>query len=98
MSKKNELKKDGATFESSIERLEAIVGQMESDKLPLEELLARYEEGVKLVKLCTEKLEEAGRRMEIITRDANGNPETAEFDAAKKNQQTEEKDQDVRLF
>ena len=98
MSKKSEPKKDGTTFETSIERLEAIVGQMESDKLPLEELLARYEEGVKLVKLCTEKLEEAGRRMEIITRDANGNLETAEFDAAKKNQHKEEEDGDVRLF
>jgi len=37
------------TFESALERLEQIVGEMEGDKLPLEELLGRYEEGTRLV-------------------------------------------------
>lgn len=75
-------KKDQSpTFENAIERLENIVEQMESDSLPLEDLLVRYEEGLKLVKFCSEKLEAAEKRIEIIARDANGKPRLVEFEA-----------------
>lgn len=80
-SKNQEPKKDEPNFETAIGRLETIVEQMESDKLPLEDLLVRYEEGVKLVKLCAEKLQAAEKRIEIITRDAGGKPKLAPFDA-----------------
>jgi exodeoxyribonuclease VII small subunit len=96
MTKKNESKKTEQAFEPAIERLEAIVGEMESDKLPLEELLARYEEGVQLVKFCSEKLETAGKRIEMIMRDAGGKPQVEEFDPAKKSPPAE--NEDVRLF
>lgn len=94
MAKKPETQKSDATFESSIERLEAIVEEMESDKLPLEELLARYEEGVKLVKFCSEKLEAAEKRIEIIARDAKGKPQVSEFDPGQNPKESE----DIRLF
>ena len=68
------------TFETAIERLERIVEEMESDKLPLEDLLTRYEEGTKLVKVCQEKLDSAERRIEIITRNAAGKPQLNEFE------------------
>lgn len=68
------------SFESAIERLEAIVGEMESDKMPLEELLMRYEEGIKLVKICSEKLEAAEKRIELITRNAAGKTQLTEFE------------------
>lgn len=68
------------TFETAIERLELIVEEMESDKLPLEDLLKRYEEGTKLVKVCQEKLDAAERRIEIITRNASGKPQLEEFE------------------
>jgi exodeoxyribonuclease VII small subunit len=68
------------SFEVAIERLEAIVGQMESDKMPLEELLVRYEEGIKLVKVCEEKLGTAERRIDLLTKDAAGKPQLVEFD------------------
>lgn len=67
-------------FETAIERLEGIVEAMESEKLPLEELLIRYEEGIKLVKVCQEKLEAAEKRIEIITRNAAGKAEVEEFE------------------
>ncbi len=51
-------------------RLEQLVEQMESDQLPLEDLLNRYEEGVKLVKACEEKLAAAEKRVEVISREA----------------------------
>jgi exodeoxyribonuclease VII small subunit len=71
-------------FETAMARLEAIVTEMESDKLPLEDLLTRYEEGVKLVKVCEEKLAAAEKRIEIITRNAAGEPQIEEFEPAKK--------------
>lgn len=70
------------TFESAVERLETIVEQMETGQLPLEEMLERYEEGTGLVKLCSEKLAAAEKRIEIVTRNAAGKPEIAEFDPA----------------
>ena len=84
------------TFETAIERLENIVAEMESDKLPLEALLVRYEEGVKLVRVCEEKLQAAGNRIEIITRNAAGGPQVAEFEPEKKSATAPR--EDVRLF
>jgi exodeoxyribonuclease VII small subunit len=71
------------TFESAIERLEALVEAMESDKLPLSELLVRYEEGTKLVKFCQEQLAAAEKRIEIITRNAKGEPQVEPFEPEK---------------
>lgn len=70
------------TFESALGRLEQIVEEMEADRLPLEDLLQRYEEGTRLVKVCQEKIEAAERRIEIITRGAAGKPQLSTFEAA----------------
>lgn len=70
------------TFESALGRLEQIVEEMEADRLPLEDLLQRYEEGTRLVKVCQEKIEAAERRIEIITRGAAGKPQLSPFEAA----------------
>ena len=80
-TKNQDATKSEPSFENALERLESIVEKMESDKLPLEELLVSYEEGIKLVKLCSEKLKAAEKRIEIITRDAGGKAKLAEFDA-----------------
>ena len=48
-----------ANFEQAMKRLEAIVEQMESGELSLEDLIVRYEEGMKLVKVCQERLASA---------------------------------------
>ena len=92
-------KKEEPSFETAVERLEAIVEQMESSKLPLDELLTRYEEGVKLVKFCSEKLNAAEKKIEIITRTANGDLQTEEFENDKKTKQTKDAANDeVSLF
>jgi len=72
--------KSETTFESALERLEQIVEEMEGDKLPLEELLGRYEEGTRLVKICQERLSSAEKRIELITKNAAGSAELAPFD------------------
>lgn len=68
------------SFETAIDRLEAIVDQMEDGKMPLEELIVRYEEGMKLVKVCQERLASAEQRIEIITRNHAGKPVVKEFE------------------
>lgn len=70
------------TFETAVERLESIVEAMESDKLPLSDLLVRYEEGTKLVKYCQDQLNVAEKRIEVITRNAKGEPQVEPFDPA----------------
>jgi exodeoxyribonuclease VII small subunit len=69
------------SFEKAMERLEAIVEEMESGKMPLEDLLVRYEEGMKLVKVCQERLTRAEEKIEIITRDHAGKVTVKNFDA-----------------
>ena len=71
------------SFESAVERLEQIVEAMESDKLPLADLLVRYEEGTRLVRLCQQQLAAAEKRIEIITRNAKGEPQLTEFEPEK---------------
>ena len=71
------------SFESAVERLEQIVEAMESDRLPLADLLVRYEEGTRLVKLCQQQLAAAEKRIEIITRNAKGEPQLTEFEPEK---------------
>jgi exodeoxyribonuclease VII small subunit len=67
------------SFEAAMERLEAIVEQMENARLPLEELIRSYEEGTRLIRVCSERLSAAEQRIEIITRDAAGQPRVAEY-------------------
>ena len=64
-----------------MERLEAIVAQMESGKLPLEDLIVRYEEGMSLVKVCQERLASAEQKIEIIARTSAGKPVVKKFEA-----------------
>lgn len=77
--------KQGGTelsFESAMDRLDAIVEKMESGKLPLEELIVRYEEGMKLVKICQERLASAEQKIEIITRNSAGKAVVKDFEAS----------------
>ena len=59
-------------FEEALKNLEAVVEAMESDDLPLETLLAKYEEGAKLVKICQEKLAEAELKIQKLEKNAAG--------------------------
>jgi exodeoxyribonuclease VII small subunit len=54
-------------FEAAIAELESIVKKLEEGDLPLEASLALYERGVQLSRFCHARLEEAERRIEILT-------------------------------
>jgi exodeoxyribonuclease VII small subunit len=95
----------GQNFEGAMDRLEEIVEQMESGKMMLEELIIRYEEGMKLVKVCQERLASAEQRIEIITRNNAGKPIVKDFeptiekeDAAKSAEKKENANDEFRLF
>lgn len=55
-------------FEASLERLEKIVAEMESGSLNLENMIARFEEGQRLIGLCTRKLHEVERKIEVLVK------------------------------
>ena len=56
------------SFEQALQSLESIVRQLEEGQLGLAEALARYEQGVKLLKQCYQLLEHAERRIAVLTR------------------------------
>jgi exodeoxyribonuclease VII small subunit len=60
------------SFEKNVERLDAIVRQLEDAELPLERALQLYEEGMKLSEVCHKQLEEAEGRIEILMKKAGG--------------------------
>ena len=64
--------KTGVPFEEALKKLETIVEAMESDDLPLETLLAKYEEGTKLARHCQEKLAEAELKIQQLEKTASG--------------------------
>ena len=59
-------------FEEALKKLEAIVEAMEAQDLPLESLLARYQEGTALAQLCQAKLNEAELKIQQLEKNAKG--------------------------
>lgn len=59
----------GLKFEEALKKLESIVQQLENEDLELEKSLQIYEEGVKLSRWCSKKLEEVERKVEILSQD-----------------------------
>src|ERR1700756_5136778 len=97
MSSKTKPQAAELNFEKAMSRLEAIVEQMESGKLPLEDLIVRYEEGMKLVRVCQERLTSAEKKIEIIARNSGGKPVVKDFEsAAESNKDDEKADNELR--
>jgi exodeoxyribonuclease VII small subunit len=59
-------------FEEALKKLEGVVEAMESGDLPLESLLARYEDGMKLVAVCQKTLSEAELKIQQLEKTAAG--------------------------
>lgn len=63
---------DNLPFEEAMQKLEAIVDAMESEDLPLESLLSRYEEGMKLARVCQAKIADAELKIQQLEKNAAG--------------------------
>ncbi len=69
-----------AEFESAMKKLSAIVEKLEKGDLTLDSALKLYEEGVKLSQLSQRRLEEAQKKIELLTRNSDKGFETTELD------------------
>ena len=63
---------DSPKFEEAMARLEQIVNALETGNLSLDDSLRAFEEGTGLLRLCTRRLEETERRIELLTQDEGG--------------------------
>ena len=59
-------------FEDAMKQLEGIVQNLENGDLPLENSLKSFEEGMKLVKFCSSKLEEAEKKVNLLVKESDG--------------------------
>lgn len=60
------------TFEQAMKQLEQIVQELEAGEIPLEKALVLFEEGVKLSRYCTEKLDETEKKVTLLLKDSSG--------------------------
>ncbi len=67
------------TFEDSMNELETIVTQLETGDITLDDSLKLFEEGIKLAKTCQNKLEEAEKKVKILTKTSNGEMSLEDF-------------------
>ena len=60
------------TFEQSMKQLERIVQELEDGDMPLEKAIKKFEEGIKLTKFCSQKLDETEKKISILLENAEG--------------------------
>ncbi len=68
------------SFEDALAKLETIVETMESGDVPLADLLAKFEEGTKLLKQCESRLQQAELKIEQLKQSKDGDAQFADFD------------------
>lgn len=71
------------SFENALGKLEAIVESMESGDVPLADLLAKFEEGTKLLKVCEARLKEAELKIELLKKQKDGSVTFEKFEPAR---------------
>lgn len=77
-------------FEKSLERLETIVREMESGELSLEKMMKHFEEGMSLVGICSTKLNEVERKIELLVKQG-GQTTLAPFETPEEPEEEEDK-------
>lgn len=78
MNEKQE--QDPVSFEAALKELEGIVKQLETGEAKLEESLQLFERGVRLSRFCSQKLEEAEKKIEMLVKDSRGEYTTVPFE------------------
>ena len=74
---------DPVSFEAALKELEAIVKQLESGEAKLQEALQLFERGIKLSRYCSQKLEEAEKKIELLVKDTQGDYKPVPFEPEK---------------
>lgn len=81
MSNSTENNIENLDFEGSIQQLEEIVANMEQGDIPLEDALAQFEQGIKLVRHSSEKLKLAEQRVQVLL-EKNGESQLIDFETS----------------
>ena len=68
-------------FEDAMQRLEQIVESLEGGELSLEDSLKAFEEGMKLAKFCSGKLEEAEKKVSLLVKEKDGELNRVPFES-----------------
>ena len=68
-------------FEAALKRLENIVENLENGELSLEAALKQYEEGVRMADICSKRLTEAEKKVEVLMKTGGGKLKAAPFEA-----------------
>ncbi|MBD3183662.1 exodeoxyribonuclease VII small subunit [Candidatus Poribacteria bacterium] len=76
---KKEKTNEEIKFEDALARLEKIVEDLEKGELPLDQALTAFEEGIRLSRICTNQLNEAERKIEVLLKGKDGQLEIEEF-------------------
>ncbi|MBR4467440.1 MAG: exodeoxyribonuclease VII small subunit [Clostridia bacterium] len=74
-----EEQKKEMTFEAALTRLDQIVRQLESNNVPLDDLMKLYDEGNEMIRFCNKKLEDASSKVKLA-KEQNGVPVTEDFE------------------
>ena len=72
-------KKEEIKFEEAMKRLESIVDELEKGEMDIDKSLEAFEEGIKMSRLCSKKLNEAERKIEQLTKNEKGELTTSLF-------------------
>lgn len=94
MAASKEKKLEKLSYEEALDHLERIVEELESEDISLEDLVKRYDRGMKLLGHCEGRINQAKQRIETLSADAEDQPEEPE---TKTNNQ-ESEDHEIRLF
>jgi exodeoxyribonuclease VII small subunit len=72
-----------AKFEDTLKKLEKIVEDLEKGDLPLDEALKKYQEGIELSRSCSQKLENARKKIDLLVKNKKGEFELKPLDETK---------------
>lgn len=86
------MEKKEQTFEEALGQLDAIVKKLEKPDLPLDESIRLFEQGMSLSTVCTEKLDQAQQRVEVLLKQPAGAPKVVPF--KEKGRKQEEPDEE----
>jgi exodeoxyribonuclease VII small subunit len=67
-------------FDQSMQQLNDIVADLENDKLPLEESLQKFEEGIKLIRECESMLKQADQKIKVLIESQNNAFELKDYE------------------
>lgn len=79
--------KEDLDFEEALNRLEEVVEKLEEGSLTLDKSLAKFLEGVRLIKFCNQKLSEAEKKIEVVLKDEEGFSDIVPFSQEEEQQE-----------